>query len=108
MGMRFHLDEHINPAVADGLRRRGIDVTTTIEAGLGGAKDSAHIVFARSQQRVIVTEDTDFLALARSSVEHAGIVCCRSDRGVGSLIEFLITMDGCLTPEEMINHIEFC
>ena len=106
--MRFHLDEHINPAVADGLRRRGIDVTTTLEADLGGAEDIAHIAFARRQQRIIVTEDTDFLALARSGMEHAGIVCCRGTRGIGPLIEFLITMDACLTPKEMFNHIEFC
>ena len=27
--MRFHLDEHVDPAIAHGLRLRGIDVTTT-------------------------------------------------------------------------------
>jgi hypothetical protein len=31
--LRFHLDEHVSPAVAEGLRRRGIDVTTTLDAG---------------------------------------------------------------------------
>lgn len=35
--IRFHLDEHIDPAVADGLRRRHIEVTTAAEAGLLGA-----------------------------------------------------------------------
>lgn len=32
--IRFHLDEHVDPAIADGLRRHGIDVTTTLDAGL--------------------------------------------------------------------------
>jgi hypothetical protein len=32
--LRFHLDEHIDPDVARALRRYGIDVTTTVEAGL--------------------------------------------------------------------------
>lgn len=32
--LRFHLDEHIDPAIADGLRRRGIDVTGAAGAGL--------------------------------------------------------------------------
>ena len=32
--LSFHLDEHMHPAIAAGLRRRGIDVTTTFEAGL--------------------------------------------------------------------------
>lgn len=39
MPVRFHLDEHIPASVAAGLRRRGIDVTTTIEAGLVGVED---------------------------------------------------------------------
>jgi hypothetical protein len=32
--IRFHLDEHIDPNIARGLRRYGIDVTTTVDAGL--------------------------------------------------------------------------
>lgn len=30
----FHLDEHMDHAIANGLRRRGIDVTTTVDLGL--------------------------------------------------------------------------
>jgi Domain of unknown function (DUF5615) len=37
--IRFHLDEHINPAIANALRRRGIDVTTTADVGLQGTMD---------------------------------------------------------------------
>ena len=32
--IRFHLDEHVDPAIATALRRAGIDVTTTNDAGL--------------------------------------------------------------------------
>lgn len=32
--IRFHLDEHCDPAIAAGLRRHGIDVTTTQEVGI--------------------------------------------------------------------------
>jgi hypothetical protein len=35
--MKFHTDEHVSEAVALGLRRRGLDVTTTVQAGLLGA-----------------------------------------------------------------------
>jgi hypothetical protein len=38
--IRFHLDENCSHAIAAGLRRRGIDVTTTPEAGLLGAGDA--------------------------------------------------------------------
>jgi len=46
MAMRFHLDEHIHSAVAAGLRRRGIDVTTAAEVELLGADDEKHLAFA--------------------------------------------------------------
>jgi hypothetical protein len=32
--IRFHLDENCHGGVAEGLRRRGIDVTSTPEVGL--------------------------------------------------------------------------
>jgi hypothetical protein len=35
----FHLDENCHRAIAEGLRRRGIDVTTTPEVGLISATD---------------------------------------------------------------------
>jgi predicted nuclease of predicted toxin-antitoxin system len=73
--MRFHLDEHINPAVAEGLRRRGIDVTTAADAGLLGKSDSEHMEFARRSVRVMVSGDADFLALSNAGVEHSGLGC---------------------------------
>jgi hypothetical protein len=41
--IRFHLDENAHRAIADGLRRRGVDITTTPEAGLLNASDEAAI-----------------------------------------------------------------
>jgi hypothetical protein len=40
--IRFHLDENVDSAVADGLRRRGVDVTMPNDVGLIGASDEAH------------------------------------------------------------------
>jgi predicted nuclease of predicted toxin-antitoxin system len=74
--IRFHLDEHISPAIAAGLRQRGIDVTTTIEAGLAGADDSAHIAFAMADGRVIVTHDEDYLVHHAQGTVHAGVAYC--------------------------------
>jgi hypothetical protein len=39
--IRYHLDEHIARAVAVGLRSRGIDLTTTVDAGLTAADDES-------------------------------------------------------------------
>ena len=70
---RFHLDENVNPAIAEGLRLRGIDCTTTREVGLRGASDVEQLAFAISQQRILVTTDEDFLAIAPRQ-PHVGIL----------------------------------
>lgn len=72
--LRFHLDEHVATAIAMGLRRRGIDVTTTIEAGLAGASDEEQLRHALVEGRVMVTHDADFLRLHREETDHCGIV----------------------------------
>jgi hypothetical protein len=57
--IRFHLDEPVDPDVARALRKHGIDVTTTQEAGLRTRPDSDQLGFTREQGRVIVTHDAD-------------------------------------------------
>jgi predicted nuclease of predicted toxin-antitoxin system len=71
--IRFHLDENVSNAIAEGLRRRGIDVTTTPETGLVAASDAEQVAFALSQNRVIFTHDDDFVVLHQSGVTHSGI-----------------------------------
>lgn len=74
MAIRYHLDEHIDPAVSAGLKGRGIDVTTTNEAGLLGADDDDHLRFALAEMRAIMTHDEDFLVLHSQGRPHYGIV----------------------------------
>jgi hypothetical protein len=106
--LRFHLDEHVPHAVAHGLRRRKIDVTTTTDAGLLHAADEEHLAFALRESRVIFTNDTDFLRLAASGVGHAGLVYCPPAKSsIGDIIRYLSLMDACLSPEDMANQIEY-
>ena len=106
--IRFHFDEHIPTAVALGLRRRGVDVTTTADAGLSDAEDEEHIAFAVSQGRVFVTHDDDFLVLHSRGVRHAGIAyCAQGSRSVGELLRSLLLLHECLTPEDMQDRLEF-
>jgi predicted nuclease of predicted toxin-antitoxin system len=58
--LRFHLDENCPNAIADGLRRRGIDVTTTPGASLISASDEEQTAYALAAGRVIFTMDKDF------------------------------------------------
>jgi predicted nuclease of predicted toxin-antitoxin system len=62
--IKFYLDEHIPAAVAEGLRRRGVDSLTVQEAGRSGLSEPEQIAFARAAGRVMVTMILIFLANA--------------------------------------------
>jgi predicted nuclease of predicted toxin-antitoxin system len=106
--IRFHLDEHVPHAVADGLRRLGIDVTTTTDAGLLGADDDAQIAFGLVERRVIFSEDDDFLVLASQGVPHAGLAYCHQNtRSIGQIVRALELIWEVYETAEMANRIEF-
>jgi len=106
--LKSHLDEHVSPAIATGLRRRAIDVTTTREVGLQGADDIDHIAFALPAGRVIVTHDEDYLVLHAQGVRHAGIVYCHQHaRTIGQILGALVLLWQVLEPREMANRVEY-
>ena len=106
--IRFHLDENVNPAVATGLRNRGIDVTTSQEAGLLGVSDLEQLAYSIRERRVILTEDADFLILASATNEHSGIVYVRKQmRSIGQIVALLELLHGVMTPAEMQGHVEY-
>jgi predicted nuclease of predicted toxin-antitoxin system len=106
--IRFHLDEHVDPAIADGLRRRHIDVTTASDAELLGATDEDHLSFANADQRVIVTSDSDFLRLHSVGCPHPGIVYGhQQSRSVGDILRGLELIWEILEPEDIRGRIEF-
>jgi predicted nuclease of predicted toxin-antitoxin system len=106
--VKFHLDEHVDPDIARALRRHGIDVTTTVDAGLRTRNDPAHLDFIRHEGRVVVTHDADFLRYASRSSDHPGIAYCHMGaRSVGEIIRSLILIYEVLTPKEMAGHVEY-
>jgi predicted nuclease of predicted toxin-antitoxin system len=105
--LRFHLDEHISPKVAEALRRHGVDVTTTIGAGLRSASDTTQLDFCLREMRVLVTQDADFLRHSRNTTAHAGIVYCNSQRTVSELVRGLILVYEVLTVEDMQGRVEY-
>jgi predicted nuclease of predicted toxin-antitoxin system len=106
--IRYHLDEHIDPVIATALRRLGVDVTTTVEAGLRTTKDDAHLRYAHHENRVIVTHDEDFLLWASSNFDHPGIAYCHvGTRSIGQLVRSLHLIYEVLTPEDMRGRVEY-
>lgn len=106
--IRWHLDEHVDRAVANALRGRGIDVTTTIDAALISASDEDHVAFALREGRVIFTHDADYLRLASQGVRHAGIAYCPPNhQRIGRIIRWLTLLSDVSSNEEMVGKIEF-
>jgi acyl-coenzyme A thioesterase PaaI-like protein len=103
----FLTDEHIPNAVMRGLRARGIDASTAGEAGQLGASDTALLVFAKAQGRILITADADHLRLHAAGVAHAGILFAPADAAIGLLIGGAMLIAEVLTAEEMVNRVEF-
>jgi predicted nuclease of predicted toxin-antitoxin system len=106
--IKFHLDENVSNAIADGLRRRGIDVTTTPEMGLISASDEEQVAFALTEERVIFTQDDDFLRLHQVGVNHCGITYCRQrSRTIGEIINTLALIWEWVELEDIKGKVEF-
>ena len=105
--IKFYLDEHIHSAGAEGLRRRGVNVLTVQEAGKTGVSDREQLGFALTENRVMVTMDSDFLTLAVEGASHKGIGYANPRKSIGELIGALMLLCDVLTPAEMADHVEY-
>ena len=106
--LRFHLDENVDPDIAAALRKRGVDVTTTQEAGLRSAKDEPQWEYVLRERRVFVTHDAGFINRANQTPTHPGIAyCAMNSRSVGQVVEMLILMFEVYTSEEMEGSVQY-
>jgi len=88
--------------------RRGIDATTTPEAGLLSATDEEQVLYASAQGRTLFTQDRDFLRLHAAGMPHSGIAYCGKDtKSIGEMIQALVLIWEVLEPNEMRNRVEF-
>ncbi len=102
--IRFYLDENLSPQILKQLRRHGIDVIR----GPLGADDPVHLNRAAAMGRVICTEDEDFLKLAATGIDHAGIIKGEQDNhSIGAWIKYLQFAHAACTADEMRNNVEY-
>jgi hypothetical protein len=64
MAVALYLDVHVPQAIADQLRRRGVDVLTAIEDGCAMLPDEQLLDRSTTLGRVLFTQDIRFRALA--------------------------------------------
>jgi predicted nuclease of predicted toxin-antitoxin system len=104
----LYLDENVSPKISIQLRRRGIHVVTVRDLGLLGDADENHLARATRMGYVLVTCDTDFLALAASGLQHAGIIFgVQEDLNIGDWVKALELICAVYTADDMANHIEY-
>jgi predicted nuclease of predicted toxin-antitoxin system len=105
--IKFYMDEHVSKAVVQALRRRGVDTLSVVEAGMMGASDEEHLNRAKTEQRVIFTQDDDFLRLHANGIKHAGIVYVPQQTRISEIIQGLMLVYQVLDAGEMQNHVEY-
>jgi len=107
----FFTDEDVYTAVALGLRKAGLDVVSTPEAGRLGESDDSQLEWAAIQGRVLVTFNVAHFAALHAAWNgqgrrHAGIVVS-SQRPIGEMLRRLLNLARTLETHAMRNRLEF-
>ncbi len=86
----FYFDASVQVAIAEQLKRKGIDAITARDIRKLRDSDPSHLRRATAQNRELVTHDDDFVKLARRGAAHAGIVFVpREHRNIGVVVKGL-------------------
>ena len=112
--IRLYVDEDASEtAVMLGLRARGIDLLTTVEARRLGVSDQEQLEYAIHQRRALYTFNAkDFARLHREFLtngrSHSGIIVIPEQRySVGEKIRRIAALLHARTVESMTDQIEF-
>ena len=105
--VKFYTDEHIAQAIVYGLRQRGIDIISPVEAGTLGDSDESQLALAHQQNRVFITKDDDFLKLNAAGQAHAGIAYIPHGASLSRIISGLLLIHQVVEAQEMEGRVEF-
>lgn len=114
MQIRLYADEDaMARTVISGLRARGIDVTTVLDAGMSGEDDVAQLEYATEQGRVLYSFNVGHFcglhtAFMSRSKSHAGIIVVYRQRYlVGEQLRRLSNLVNAKSGEEMRDTLHF-
>ena len=114
MQIRLYVDEDaMARALVRGLRARGVDVTTVLDAGMSEQDDMTQLKYATEHGRVLYTFNVrhfcqlhaQYMAQGKS---HAGIIVVFRQRyAIGEQLRRLLPLINMKSAEEMRNDLHF-
>jgi len=112
MSIALYMDEHIHLAITVGLQFRDVDVLTVQDDGRTGMPDPIILDRAAELQRVVFTQDEDFLAIAnrrqQEEVNFAGVIYAQQKSvTVGDCIRDLEIIAKVNEPEDLVNCVQY-
>ncbi len=114
MQIRLYVDEDaMARALVRGLRARGVDVTTVLDANMSEREDMAQLEHATQQDRVLYTCNVGHFCHLHAqymapSKDHAGIIVVSRQRySVGEKIRRLLQHISMKSSEEVGNNLQF-
>ncbi|MBC8115288.1 MAG: DUF5615 family PIN-like protein [Candidatus Saccharimonas sp.] len=110
--LKAYADENVIAPLVEALRRRGMDVITVQERGRREADDAELLGEALLDERLMLTNDTDFLAIAADrasrSESFAPIVYWpQQQRRIGDLVQSLIALASNRDYSELLGRVVF-
>lgn len=104
-------DVHLPYAVVESLRKLGMDVLTAQEDGSGRAPDEELLHRAAQMDRILLTQDKDFLSIAadwlRIGREFPAIIYIRQGTPLGGVINDIELLIVCSAEAELRNRVYY-
>ena len=111
MALRLFMDHNVRRSITAGLRVRGVDIVTALEDGSAASSDPDILDRAKALDRVLYTEDTDFLTEGalrqQQAVEFPGIIYGHQSLRVGVCIDDLELLVKASGSEDLRNQIVY-
>jgi hypothetical protein len=108
----LYTDHHVQRAIVDGLRKREVDVLTTVEDGTGRMPDPDLLDRATSLGRILLTYDHDLLVEAQQrqarDIAFSGVIFIRPLRlAIGSCLADLELIAKAGEPEDFAGQVVY-
>ena len=112
MTIALYMDENVPLPIANGLRQRDVDVLRAQEDNHQNTPDPIILDRATDLQRVVFTQDEDFLAIANSrqqaEVNFAGVIYAHQQNiTFGYCIRDLEIVAKVSEPEDLVNRVQY-